>query len=140
LSLIYGRDAEVAAWVAAHIPHVDKFGPCSAIGFEIHGRLVAGFVWHEWMPAFATVQLSIAAISPMWARRQTMRALLSYPFDQLGVFKIWTVIPADNTHAINSGRHAGFHHEATLTHQLGPDRHVDFAYMLRDDYARLYGG
>jgi hypothetical protein len=142
LSLVYGRDAEVAQWVAEHIPHVrgGDFGPCAAVGYEIDNRLVAGFVWHEWMPAFATVQLSIAALSPMWARRQTMHALLSYPFNYLGVFKVWTVIPTDNPHAIKSGRHAGFHHEATLAHQFGPDRHADFACMLRDDFDRLYGG
>lgn len=141
MSLVYGRDAEVAAWVAAHIPHVGEggFGPCTAIGVESNHRLIAGVVYHEWVPAYSTVQLSIAATSPMWARPQNINALLAYPFQHLNVFKIWTLVPADNARALKVNRHVGFRHEATLPHQFGPGRHADFASMLRADFDRAYG-
>ena len=40
MQLLYGEDANVAAWVAARIPHMagEAFGPCSAIGVVSEAR------------------------------------------------------------------------------------------------------
>lgn len=102
------------------------------------GRLIAGVVYHDYHHRFATVQLSIAAISPMWARKETITALLHYPFCQLKVFKVWTAMPHDNHAALKVNEHIGFKREAILAHQYGRKRHAIVTRMLQPDFHRLY--
>lgn len=138
--LVYGRDEDVAHWVAEHIPHVagGDFGLCVAIGVASQRRLIAGVVYHDWMPAHQTIQLSIAAINPMWARAENIRALLAYPFG-IGVFKVWTLVSIENHRALRLNRRVGFKHEATLAHQFGPGKHADMACLLKPDFEQIYG-
>lgn len=140
-TLIYGHDAAVAQWVAQHIPDVldDGFsGPVAAIGIATD-HLIGGMVYHDYQPKFGTIQLSMAATSPIWARWPIIHALLSYPFDQLGCFKVWTATAADNEKALKVNTHVGFTREAILAHQLGHKRHAVIMRMLRPDYLRKYG-
>lgn len=139
--LVYGHDAQVAEWVAGHIPDVgqDGFsGPVAAIGVGTD-HLIAGMVYHDWQRKFGTIQLSMAAASPMWARREIIHGLLAYPFDQLGCFKVWTATAIDNEKALKVNTHVGFKREAILAHQFGHKRHAVIMRLLRPDYARLYG-
>lgn len=136
--LIFGYDNEVAEWVASRIPHVDNgFGPCTAIGVA-NGKMLAGIVYHDYQPSLETIQLSMAADSPLWARKTTISALLHYPFRQLKVFKVWTATPIDNTTALRVNEHIGFKREAVLAHHFGRKRHCVVSRMLEPDYARLF--
>ena len=138
--LIYGEDDTVKQWVAHLIPHmVNGFGSCTAIGYTSGDRLIAGFVYHDYHAAFGTIQLSMAAISPMWAKREVIAEVLQYPFEQLKVYKVFTVMPVDNTKAIKVNAHIGFIQEAILAHQFGRKRHATMMRMLRPDYNRLFG-
>lgn len=137
-SLLYGRDEPVARWVVDHIPHVDDFGPCVAIGVINGPKMLAGVVYHDYQPDCRTIQLSMAAASPMWARREIIRDLLEYPFKQLKVFKVWTGTPADNERALKVNKHIGFKQEAILAHHFGPKRHGIVCRMLAPDYFRIY--
>lgn len=139
MRLVFGADAEVARWVADHIPDVDDFGPCTAIGVATD-RLIAGTVFHDYQPKFGTIQLSMAATSPIWARREIIAGLLSYPFEQLGCFKVSTITAHDNNRALKVNEHVGFKREAILAHQFGKKRHAVVMRLLRPDYLRLYGG
>jgi RimJ/RimL family protein N-acetyltransferase len=141
MQLVYGVDAEVAMWVASQIPHVGRegFGPCSAIGIETGGRLVGGMVYHDWQRDFATVQLSMAAVHPMWARRRIVKGLLAYPFYQLDCHKVWTATPIDGEAAIRTNLHVGFTKEAVLAHHFGPKRHAVICRLLKPKFQRLYG-
>lgn len=138
--LIFGHDAEIAGWVADKIPHVrgGSFGPCAAIGVASEGKLLAGIVYHDYLPDFGTVQLSMAAVSPMWARRSTIGALLHYPFRQLKVFKVWTATPHHNDAALKVNWHIGFKREAVLAHHFGRRKHGVICRLLKPDYERLY--
>lgn len=139
MSLVYGRDAEVASWVAERIPNVgaDGFGPCAAIG--VGEPLIAGVVYHDFQPKHRVIQLSMAASNPMWARRENIKGLLAYPFLQLDVFKGWIATELTNTHALKTWRHIGWRQEAILAHQFGPERHAVVMRMLKPDFLRLYG-
>jgi RimJ/RimL family protein N-acetyltransferase len=121
------------------IPHVEDFGPCIAIGVQSKGRLIAGIVYNEYQPRYSIIQLSMAAVSPMWARKEFIAELLRYPFEQLGVYKVFTAIPADNAMAIKVNSHVGLKREAVLAHHFGKKRHAVIMRMLRPDYDRLYG-
>lgn len=139
--LLYGFDAHVSAWVAERIEHVrgGDFGPSAAIGVISGDRMIAGCVFHDFQSDFRTIQLSMAADSPMWARREIIRGLLAYPFQQLGCFKVWTATPAENTAALKVNLHIGFRREAILAHQFGPKRHGIICRFLEPDFRRLYG-
>ena len=137
--LVYGEDEAIAAWTAGFLPHVESFGLCIAIGVVSLDRLIAGVVYHEYRPKYATIQVSIAAISPMWARKENIAALLRYPFEQLECYKVWSAMPQDNEAAIKVNAHIGFKREAILAHAFGKKRHAVVTRLLRPDYDRLYG-
>lgn len=138
MSLIYGADEYVSKWVAERIPHVTTFGPCSAIGVASGDRLIAGMVYHDFQPDFGTIQLSMAADSPMWARPETCKGLLEYPFEQLDCFKVWTATPIDGEAALKVNLHVGFKKEAVLAHHFGRKRHGVVCRMLKPDYVRRF--
>jgi hypothetical protein len=141
-TLLTGYDNDVAGWVASRIPHVGAagFGPCRGIAvIGADGRALAGVVYHEYNEDAGTVQLSMAAESPMWATRNTIRALLSVPFEQFKVFKVWTATPHTNERALKVNEHIGFKREATLGHHYGKGTHAIICRMLSPDYARRFG-
>ena len=141
-SLIYGHDAEIAGWVEDRIPHMfgNGFGPCSVLGVASNtGDLMAGVVFHDYQEELGTIQLSMAARNPMWARRSTIKDLLEYPFRQLGVHKVWTATPHTNTKAIQVNESIGFKREATLGRHFGPETHCVVCRMYLSDYNRIYG-
>jgi RimJ/RimL family protein N-acetyltransferase len=140
--LLCGCDKQVADWVAERIPDVDGdgFGDCRAIGvLSDRGQIICGVVFHDYAPIAKTMQLSIAASNPMWARKETIKQLLSYPFGQLNIFKCWITIPHDNLMSLRMTEHIGFKYEATMRHQFGKDRHAVLKRMFKPDYEELYG-
>ena len=137
--LVYGEDEFISQWVSDLIPHADGYGACIAIGVESNGRLIAGFVFSEYRERFGTIELTMAATSPMWAKRQIIAEVLRYPFEQLGVYKVFTITPFENEKALKVNAHIGFIREAILAHQFGKKRHAVIMRMLRPDYVRLFG-
>jgi RimJ/RimL family protein N-acetyltransferase len=137
--LVYGRDAFIAQWVLDLIPHGHSFGECVTIGVVSNDRLLAGIVYHDYRAHYGTIQLSMAAISPMWAKKKIIAGLLRYPFEQLDCFKVRTVMPIDNAKAIKVNAHVGFKREAILAHEFGKKRHAVIMRMLRPDYHKFYG-
>jgi len=137
-SLLYGHSAEVVQWVADQVPHMDAPEKGAGIGIVANGHLIAGVVFHEYRPDYGTIEMSMAATSPIWARREIIGGFLSYPFHQLGVFKVFTHTPIDNERALKVNKHAGFKQEAVLAHQFGRGRHGVVCRMLQPDYQRIY--
>lgn len=137
MRLVLGRDADVAYWTASHIPHVHGFGLATAIGVEKDGDLVAGIVYSDYNPIYKTMQVSMAAIDPRWAQKGVIRALLHYPFEQVGIRKLWSIIPQTNERALRFNVGIGFKKEATLANQFGDD-HAIVTRMFRGTYERRY--
>lgn len=138
MKILYGADADISKWVAERIPHVTDFGPCAALGV-VTDRLIAGIVFHDYQPECKTIQLSMAADSPTWASKEIIKELLSYPFNQLGVQKVWTATPHTNERAIKVNKKIGFKQEAVLARHFG-DRHAVICRMFKRDYERLFNG
>lgn len=141
-TLIFGHSEVLARWASAHIPHVaeDAFGPCQAIGVasgnDADAKLYAVIVYHDWNQRARTVQISAAATSPRWATPGTLRALLHYPFMQMGVYKVWLAIPQGNDRALRFNLGIGMKQDAVLRHQLGPRRHAVIVSMTYDEYRK----
>ena len=81
MKVLYRKDKEVAAWVAARIEGCERgFGANKALGVVSKDRLIAGVVYHNWCPETGVIEISSAAISPRWATRSVLTELLDYPF------------------------------------------------------------
>jgi RimJ/RimL family protein N-acetyltransferase len=108
--LVFGRDQEVAAWVAQRMPtpvHFDKF---AAIGVARGGKLIAGCVYTDFhqMPFGNDIRISFAADDPRWARKGIIGALLAYPMKQLGCVRVTTIIGRKNKRARRFNEGLGF--------------------------------
>lgn len=136
--LICGQTEIIKPWVQDLIPHVDDFGPCEAIGVVENDKLIAGIVYHDFQPKFGTVQLSMAAINPRWAKKQNIKDLLSIPFEQFECQKIWTLTPIKNEKALKVNIHIGFTKEGVLRHQFGELGHGVVCGMLKKEYYKLF--
>ena len=111
--LVFG--AGVAAWVAARILVLrtpDALGPHAAIGVERGGVLIAGAVFHNYRRH--DIEVSFASDDPRWARRATIRAILRYPFVQLGCTRLTALIARDNARAARLLQGLGFKREGVL--------------------------
>lgn len=145
LPLLHGPDltAPLAAWAAERVPHVgpDSFGPCWAVGVVRHADLAAVVVYHDYVPAYGTVGLSIASVTPRWATREVIAALLSAPFNgALGqpIRKIWALCSIANKRACRMNERLGFVQEAILREHLAPREHAVIFRMMRHEWRRRY--
>lgn len=141
MRLLFGQDQIVATWVARHIPHMQsEFGPSSAIGVtDESGEPMAGVVFHDYQPAYGTIQLSAAAISPRWATKRIVARMLHYPFGELKVHKVWTATQHQNERALKFNEGVGFKREGVLRDHFGTGIHAVICRMFDNDYRRRYG-
>ena len=140
MRLVLGKDKSVAAWVAKRIPFADfaAFGPATAIGVvDKTGKEMAGVVFHDYKPQFKTMQFSLAAETPRWVTRRLIGNLLSYPFDQVGVSKLWCVTNSGNERCLRLAKGLGFTREAIMSHHFGKE-HAVVMRMFARDFRRLY--
>ena len=145
--LVFGFDNELAAWAASRIPHMNGgiFGPCRSIGVmrgedvqDMSAPMQAVVVYHTFMQHEQTCQMSVAARSPMWARRDILRALFNYPFEQLGCNLVWAAVPHLNERTICFNEHVGFKRDGVLRHRFGWKNHAVVMSMTKYEYAKVW--
>lgn len=136
IELLYGHDKIVTKWVIDKIEDLHRLDPCVAIGVKNGSKLIAGVAYHDYQPEAHNIQMSMAAISPMWAKKEIIRKLLEYPFEQLNCFKVFLNVGVDNIKALKTVKHIGFIQEAVLQHAYGEGQHCAILYMLKSDYHR----
>ena len=124
--ILTGKDELLGRWAAAKIPAIGDvkfFGEFKAVGVttgtEANDRLLAVCVYHDYQPKYATCQISFASADPRWVSRQTVRALLSVPFLQYRVNKVWVAIPHTSERTIRLVKKLGFKQEAILYGHFG---------------------
>lgn len=137
--LLLGEDEMVKKWIIDKIDYVHQLDPCVTIGVISNHRLIAGVAYHDYQKRYGVIQMSMAAISPMWARKIIIHGLLRYPFEQLNCHKVMISIRMDNVKALKTFKNVGFENEAVLEHNYGVDRHAVILKMLKPDYYRLFG-
>jgi hypothetical protein len=110
MHLIYGRDDDVARFVASLIPFCARrgFGDCTAIGVASGGRLSGGFVFHDYAPEFGVIELSFAGAGRRWLTRAVLHGVFSYVFDELGCQLACARTPARLRHAVRIAGAYGF--------------------------------
>ena len=140
MTLYWPRDAReneaLAQWCGRRIEHVGEagFGLCRCVAVLRGNQIMAVVVFHDWQQAARTLQLSMAALSPLWATRQTLINLFSYAFHSAGANKLWTAIPHKSERALRFNKGIGLKPEATLRHHFGPKVHAVICAMLQSEW------
>jgi RimJ/RimL family protein N-acetyltransferase len=142
--LALGRDAEVAAWVAARIPQMEgpgDFGPYVAIGVESEaGRPLGGVVFSNFLPRYGSIEASFASDHPRWLTRPLIRQIMSYPFGQLGCARITAVTPRRARAARRFLDAFGFRREGLVRKGFGTDDAVISGLLRREWDASRWAG
>lgn len=139
MELVFGHDAAVADWVASRIPHVqhaERFGPLAALGIARDGALIAGAVYHNYLPGYEVGELSFAASTPRWATRGNIRAVLSVPFEQYRWRRLTAVVRHDNEAVAKLLAGVGFKREGAAREMFAskPKVHGVIFGMLAREY------
>jgi len=137
--VFYEQDEAVARWVSDRIDHVDDFGPCAAVGV-MGSRMLAGVVFHDFKPIYRTMQVSVAADSPYWARPHIIREILLIPFVHNDVFALYSIMKADDERTIRFNSRLGFRKPVIVGHMFGPGKHAVVTRMLKPDFERVANG
>lgn len=132
-SILMGADELVAEMVKSRIPHMrgQSWGAYSALGVILNGVLVGGVVYSEYRKF--DIQMSCAFDRIGWARRGVLRALFTYPFNDLGVRRVTVVCGRKNKKAKKMNLDLGFRLEGVARKGLdGVDDAFIFG-MLKED-------
>jgi RimJ/RimL family protein N-acetyltransferase len=123
MRLVVGRDKEVAAWVASLLPQIDgdeDFGPYTAIGVTSEsGDPSAGVVFHNFVPRYRGLEITMASVTPRWVTRDVLRGIMAYPFEQLDCVAVRTVTPRKNKAALRFNRKMGFKIDGVMRRGFG---------------------
>lgn len=105
--VLYGADEAIKAWVADHIPGYIPSPQGKALGVITGGKLAAGVLYERFNGV--AVEVAIAADpGSKWADRSVLRAMFSYPFEQLGCEVITVACAMSNLVAVNLATKLGF--------------------------------
>lgn len=107
-----------------------SFGPCTAIGIVHHSKLVAVAVFNEYR--HPNIEITFVTSSPRWASPQSVRAILAYPFKQLGCKRITAITEATNQPARAFLCRLGFKHEGTHPDALPNGTAITYGLLARD--------
>jgi RimJ/RimL family protein N-acetyltransferase len=136
LRLLYGADEAVGAWVKARLPNMPRLPvPFVAIGVVDGAQLVAGVLFHNYIPEFGSIEVSIAADTPRWLSRNRVSLILGYPFRQLGCGRVSAAIMASNSRSIRLCMGLGFKREGLVRRGFGRDDAVILG-LLREEWER----
>jgi RimJ/RimL family protein N-acetyltransferase len=143
LRLLEGFDRQIRDFVASRSPMgVCRFAEGDrgfAVVFGDDNRLAAGVVFSNWVPAFASVELSAAVAHSHALSPQIVAALGGYAFGQLQANRVWARTSIKNHRAIRLLKHIGFTGEAVHADFYGVGRHAETYRMLRREWDARYG-
>jgi len=110
------RSDEMCLWMSERLTRYspDEFKPCSTLGFVKDKRVVAGVIFNNFRPSCRDIQLTIAADSPGWMSRDSLRTIFEYVFIQLGCIRLTVSIAKKNKRARRLAEGLGFEYEGKL--------------------------
>lgn len=107
-----------------------SFGPCTAIGVLHQAKLVAVAVFNEYR--FPNIEITFVTSSPRWASPQSVRAILAYPFKQLGCRRVTAITEATNQPARAFLCRLGFKQEGVHPDALPNGTAITYGLLARD--------
>lgn len=138
-ALVFGHDAQIAAWVGAQIPGWQATPSARAIGVIKGGELVAGVVFERCNGVH--VEASIAALpGKPWADRRTLFGLFHYPFEQLECHVITVTVAGSNLPSLNLATKLGFSPIASVPFAAHDGSPLIVLQMYRDNCGWIGNG
>ena len=94
--LIFGKDEELAKWAEATYPDCAPLArPLTAIGIaSSEGELLGVAIYHNFRQY--DVEITFVTANPRWSTPGNVRAILHYPFIQLGVKRMTAITKKSN--------------------------------------------
>lgn len=131
-------------WICRRVPQVAAAGVSHlgegviflvATGAEANSRPLAAVLFHNYQPAWKTIEVTMAAVTPIWAKKAAISTMLRYVFDELGCERLQAVTAKRGSGPKRARRfleHLGFKFEGVGRRAFGSDDAVMFS-MLRTD-------
>jgi RimJ/RimL family protein N-acetyltransferase len=127
--LIFNSDAELARWAGSKLGmHLAE--PNTSIGVAHRGKIVAAAVFNNYRPP--NIEVTFVTTSPRWASPGAVRAILRYPFIQLGCKRVTAVIEATNQPARAFLCRLGFKLEGTHPDVFQSGAAETYGLLLKD--------
>jgi hypothetical protein len=79
-----------------------------------NGILMGGSVFTQWTGYGGSVAIHVAGFHPRWINRTILFVTFDYPFNQLGVKKLFGQVPSYNKKALDFDLHLGFKAEIII--------------------------
>lgn len=130
-----GETDTLVQWASQQLGGLD-FGLCEAIGVHHGDELVAVAVYNglRW----PNIEITFVTSSPRWASPSAVKALIAYPFRQLGVRRITAVTEAKNQPARAFLCRLGFKPEGFHPDALPTGDAITYG-LLRKDASKWLG-
>lgn len=134
------QKATLIRWTCQLLPRAADLDPemCEPIGVldPTRQRLLAVAIFHNYMRAYDRIEITAASKSPRWCSRGAIRALLHYPFVQLGCRKLEAYIECTNEPALAFARRVGMVREGVLRHHFDTNAHGHVYTMMAKEYRK----
>lgn len=127
--LLYAPQEYIAAWAGRQLGIAD-WGPCSAIGVLRNHELVAAAVFNRFV--WPNIEISFVTTDRRWATPQAVKAIMVYPFLQLGVKRLTSTTEASNQRAIAFLCRMGFRLEGEHPDALPSGTALTFGLLRKD--------
>jgi RimJ/RimL family protein N-acetyltransferase len=127
--LVFGFDREVAKWAGDRVG-ISDFGPSAAIGVAHNGEIVAAAVYSNYL--HPNIHVTFVTSSPRWASPGAIRAILKYPFTQLGCKRVTAITEAKNQPARAFLCRLGFKQEGIHPDSFPEDDGISYGLLARD--------
>lgn len=143
MNLVWGGERNpnvnhtIAAFVASHIPGCERgWENFTTLGLVDGDRLIAGVVFHNYVPEAGVIELSSASTSRRWLTRPMLKGMFGYPFDQLGCQMAVLRVSERNTVMIEIAERFGF--TAYRIPRLRGREEAEILFTLTDDDWRAH--
>jgi RimJ/RimL family protein N-acetyltransferase len=100
------------------------------------GKLRGGVVYSGYTGQGGSIGMHVVGFDPLWINRDMLWMAFDYPFNQLGVKKVFGQVPASNQKALHFDLALGFKVEA-LVQDVFPDGDMILVAMYRDECRHL---
>lgn len=126
--ILYGYEHAVIPWFVEQVPDItiQDFKEGKSIAIMDGNEIICAVVYNNFYEA-SGIQMSVAALpGRKWAYPQFLGAFFTYPFVQLGVRRVTSVVSSNNAPSRNLALRLGFQDEGTLRKAgaHGEDLHV----------------
>ena len=134
MTVVFGQDKLVAAWVAEQLGYGGFDGMFGAIGVVKDGSIIGGTVLHNIYPKEGVVEMTSACTDSRWLTRRMIRAIFSYAFDLLESQTVVMRVSETNTVMVNIAERFGF--KGYLIPRLRGRNEAEWIFTMSDDQWR----